>query len=405
MAVPGYAGVPKLKGRENFETWKFAAEATLDVEGLWEVVCGRETETNPTKLAELNRKAKSRIILMIEPVNYVHVMGETTAKGVWEKLQSAFEDSGLLRRVGVLRSLLSTKLEDCSSMEEFVHQVISTAHKLSGAGMKLNDEWIGTILLAGLSARYEPMIMAIESSGVKISSDLIKTKLLQDTATEANNCESSMYTRNMREHKTHHTTHTHNDHDQGQHRQSRRTVKCYKCGKMGHFSRECRSSKPSVSGKGNRDRNETTWSCITDKYDSDAWYIDSGASAHMTKQVEIVEQVRASDSGTVTVANSSDLEVKGQGVVKLCTDKMDINVTKVLVVPNICANLLSVSSMVRNGMQIVFNSNGCNIEIEKSGAVVATASEVNGVYRLNTKHSTASSGLLAEKNDTSETML
>jgi len=44
----------------------------------------------------------------------------------------------------------------------------------------VSDEWIGTLLLAGLSEEYRPMIMGIESSGMTITADAIKTKILQD---------------------------------------------------------------------------------------------------------------------------------------------------------------------------------------------------------------------------------
>lgn len=34
--------------------------------------------------------------------------------------------------------------------------------------------------LAGLSDKYQPIIMALKNSGIKITADAIKTKLLQD---------------------------------------------------------------------------------------------------------------------------------------------------------------------------------------------------------------------------------
>lgn len=67
-ANSGFHNIPLLKGRENYETWKFAAQAILDVEGLWDIVSGTESEHNPEKVAILNRKAKTRLILMIETI-------------------------------------------------------------------------------------------------------------------------------------------------------------------------------------------------------------------------------------------------------------------------------------------------------------------------------------------------
>ncbi len=64
------------------------------------------------------------------------------------------------------------------------------SNKLAGVGFAVPDEWIGCILLADLSERYEPMIMGLESSGVKITGDSIKAKILQDVRMEkSGDCE------------------------------------------------------------------------------------------------------------------------------------------------------------------------------------------------------------------------
>ena len=168
------ATIEKLTGRENFATWQFAVRTYLEHEELLGCIMGTEDDEKK------NSKAKTKIILLLDPVNYVHVQECTDAKQVWDKLTTTFQDSGLCRRVSLLRTLTTTKLEDCNSMEDFVNTIMSTAQKLNGIEFNVADEWIGTLLLAGLPDRYAPMIMGIESSGMKITGDVIKTKLLQD---------------------------------------------------------------------------------------------------------------------------------------------------------------------------------------------------------------------------------
>lgn len=67
---------------------------------------------------------------------------------------------------------------------------MTSAHKLRSVGFKVDDEWLGTLLLAGLPETQKPMIMALESSGVKISADYVKTKILQEVNTDS----SAFYT-------------------------------------------------------------------------------------------------------------------------------------------------------------------------------------------------------------------
>lgn len=86
--------IGKLKGRENFENWKFATQAYLELEGLW--TCVTRQETSELKLLQ----ARSKLILLVDPVNYVHIQRANSAKEIWDNLRSAFEDSGLSRKVG-----------------------------------------------------------------------------------------------------------------------------------------------------------------------------------------------------------------------------------------------------------------------------------------------------------------
>lgn len=93
-------------------------------------------------------------------------------------MEKAFDDSGLTRKVGLLRDLTTTTLDNCDSVEDYVNKIMSTSHKLRG--FCVGDEWLGTLLLALLPDTYKPMIMAIESSGNAITADSVKTKILQD---------------------------------------------------------------------------------------------------------------------------------------------------------------------------------------------------------------------------------
>lgn len=114
------------------------------------------------------------------PVNFVHIQDAPDAQTVWQKLSVAFADTGVPRKGGLLKTLVTTYLEKCSSVEEYVNWFVTTAPKLKGGGFTVREEWVGWLLLAGLPERYEPMIMGIESSGTAITDESIKTKLLQD---------------------------------------------------------------------------------------------------------------------------------------------------------------------------------------------------------------------------------
>lgn len=118
------------------------------------------------------------LVLSIETHIYVHIQTCETAEDVWTTLQNLYEDKGLSRKIGLLRNLISTRLENCESMQQYIDQILCCSHKLTGIGFAMSDEWTGAILLAGLTDNFKPFIMGIEASEKQIATETIIAKLL-----------------------------------------------------------------------------------------------------------------------------------------------------------------------------------------------------------------------------------
>lgn len=398
----------RLKGRENYDSWRISARAALELSGLWGYVDGSSTETDATKKADGEMRAKAKLTLMVEPINYSHLQSAKTASEIWKNLETAFNDSGLMRRVGLLRTLINTRLENCASIEEFVNTVTTTAHKLKGTGMTVDDEWIGTVLLAGLGDEYRPMIMAIESSGNKISSDFVKTKLLQDVhcdSTTNGGFSNALYMGKQRysggngncnggkNHNDHNNRDGDSNNNDGRNGSSGgrtkfgKNIKCYECNNYGHIARFC----PKRTGQKSDDSATEAASlfCFNARHSSsNDWYIDSGASQHMTGEQGWMVNKRAASLRSVVVANNFHLPVKCIGDVNLTLDLGESMtataavVRNVLYVPGLCVNLLSVSQMMAMGNSVMFTSGGCEI-FNAKGKLIGTANLIDGMYKLN----------------------
>lgn len=121
-------------------------ENLLSLDGLWNSVLG--TEINTEKIA----KAKARIVLSMDEALYIHVAKVTTAEEAWKNLQKAFEDTGLTRKVGLLRKITTTRLENCESMEKYVNEIMSAAHQLAAIGFEIRNDWEQSYCLVFLSS-------------------------------------------------------------------------------------------------------------------------------------------------------------------------------------------------------------------------------------------------------------
>lgn len=370
MAGSQYMSVEKLIGRDNYSEWKFAMKALLELDDLWDVVSGTETDEKKDK------KALSKIILSVDKINYSHIKSATKSKEAWTNLEKAFEDSGLTRRVGLLRSLINTKLEDCKSTEEYCDRIISTAHKLNEMNFKVENEWVGTLLLAGLPEEYRPMIMGLESSGTQISGDSIKVKLLQDVKTQQDpksvDSNLAMFTKgNITKSNP------------------KKNVKCYNCGKMGHFKTECRSKKKVDKKTSKNDSTAYAAFLTSENVKTDVWYLDSCASTHITGNRKWLNEA-TNIKAKVKTANSNDMiiEEKGTASIQVHIDgkQESIEVKEVMYAPEAAVNLLSIHKIVEKGHRVVFDRNGAKI-FNRNNYLIARGFETNGIYQLNTVQS------------------
>lgn len=168
----------KLKGRENYDTWKISAKSYLVIRKVWSCVITELAEDATSKQKEDDLMAWSELSLLVEENVYSHIANTNTAKEAWDALENAFEDSGLCRKVELLKQLVQLRMSDCTSTEDYVNRMVMTSLKVNKAGLKIDDEVLASLMLAGLPNEFTPLVMAIENSSTKLTSDGVKTLIL-----------------------------------------------------------------------------------------------------------------------------------------------------------------------------------------------------------------------------------
>lgn len=325
-------------------------------EDLWECV------SDDTGDCKKKQRAQAKIALAVSAAAIPHIRNAQSAKEAWDNLQKAYEDKGLCRRLGLLRTLFGTKLNECENMECYVNKITEISQQLREIGSPLEDDFVAVIMLSGLTATYDPFIMAIENTAVKLSSELVKSKLLQENLRGSEESATALL--------------------------AKKKVRCFKCKQVGHFIKNCprfnSSKKTDNSGKESADTSKKALlTALSVSVNSGAWYIDSGASGHMCHVKSAMCEYSSQGCLEVNTANGEKLYTEGHGSVRV---QMKNNVIKTIsdvhFVPNLTTNLLSVSAMVKKGYKVVFCSKGC--KVLDGSTVVATATLCNGVYQLDT---------------------
>jgi transposase InsO family protein len=384
--------IEKLSGQANYGPWSFAMEMLLIECDLWECVDGSFT-LETLEARKKDAKARSKICLMCSQKVYPLITNQKTARDTWQALQRAYADGGLLRRLHLLRKLFNVKLVNYTNMEDYVNDIQSTSQALLSIKAGLDDEFIAIIMLAGLTENYNPLVMTLEHSSINITTETVMAALLKE---------------NQRKN----TTEIEQDSALMSNKSSRKKdIICHLCKKKGHFKWQCRekqkkaqhtakdSSSSSMDNNGTHTRGDSVGliidSVADNKYVSllsgigkpNEWVIDSGATAHMTPDKHILENVRTSYSKTITTANNDSLysNQRGDVFVKGLKVKFD----DVLLIPNLITNLLSVSKMCAKNCVVLFNDKCCqvfkNTNVSLAGKPLLTAPLKQGLYVLDPK--------------------
>ena len=352
----------KLRGRENFDIWKRHAKSCMVIKGCWKIIeKGLPDEPKPNDV-ELNERALAEITLMIDPSNFGHIATAETAKSAWDSLMSAYEDNGLTRKVELLKQLVGLKLTDFDSIQDYVNAMVMTSLKVENAGLNIDEELTASLMLAGLPDEFRALVLAVENSKTKLTIDVVKNLLLQDVKFDSKNSESALFTKNK----------------------NKKQFRCHTCKKIGHFAKSCPNKRQKP-----RDFNcekVLIASLYANNNDSNDWYIDSGASAHMTNNVKILKNKTEVNGKEVIVANNNKVSVKSSGDVEMTlvtrNKKTNVTVKNVEFVPGLCANLLSVRKLTENGNKVIFENEQCKIYDNKSN-LIGIATVYNDLYRLN----------------------
>lgn len=350
----------KLKGRENFSTWKIGAKAHLISKGHWSFIFA---DTVASADLPKDERALAEIILLVDSTIYSHLEDCETAKEGWLALVNAFEDKGVVRKVSLLKQWISLKLSDCASMQDYVNQCLVLRSKVKSAGFKIDEEIAGSIMLCGLPDEFRPMVMSIEAKSGEITVDFVKNVLLQEVEFGESRASALAVKKKFIGKK-------------------KKVVKCFEC-EGPHYKNKCPNLK-----KTEKSDIVLFSSFMAQNSSNSDWFIDSGATAHMTWCESILENKSSPRVKKVTVANNQTLMIDSVGDVKQSVIKEqclgEVTLKDVQFIPGICVNLLSVSKIVKNSdREVRFDKTGCKI-LDKNKKIIAMGTLINDMFKLNT---------------------
>lgn len=367
----------KLKGRENYAEWQRRMLAFLRTRKLANCIAEDPlTEKDEEKLQE----AMGWLYLACEETVTHHFNDIEKPLAVWKKLKKSFSESGLDREVAAIVGLIATTLDNSESIDDFIGRMMAAWKKCSDAEVVIEDKIVALLMISQLGQQYQPFVMGFSASGKEINVENVKSALMT-LVTSSVKIEKAFFggtgnksVKNLNK------------------------VKCYGCGQLGHYKNKCpngngnqhilpKNVSSSVSGskKSIDAKFANAFSSYIGERCNDDWFIDSGASRHMTPRQDILIDYRRLRYPDISVANDQKMQVHGCGTAHIVVEGVEITVQNVLHVPQLGANLLSVNAMIEAGNIIEFNADGCKV-MNGQGDLVAQAKSSNGTYKIDGKY-------------------
>ena len=243
----------------NFAIWKEQIQDVLIQKGQLDPIFERPEGMSDAEWTKLDAKAKSTICLHLAESVYFTIVGEKTAKDVWDKLAFDYENKSAMNKVFLMKKLFDLRMKEGGTISSHVNDFNIIFTQLTTQGLEFDMEVKCIFLLCSLPSSWDTFCTAISNSAP--ATGLVYNDVLGSLFTEEIRRKSlddkKDGTTYVATHRQRGCTHNHAESkdrksSRSKSRGSMRNIECYHCHKKGHVKKDC------LSGKKRRTSNQKT---------------------------------------------------------------------------------------------------------------------------------------------------
>lgn len=136
--------------------------------------------------------------------------------------------------------------------------------------------------------------------------------------------------------------------------------------------------------------------------ETDWWYLDNGASSHMTGQVSKFKELNENVTGRVRFGDGSTVEIRGKGTVSFRSKTgEEIILEEVYYIPHLCNNIISIGQLSERGNKVVIKDEHLWVYDVKNRLLMKVLRSANRLYKVCIE-SGNSTCLLSKEEETSK---
>ena len=269
-------------------------------------------------------------------------------------------------------------MEESDDLKNHLFGFFEAVDKLQSMDVEINGDLLSIMLLYSLPSTYENFRCAIESRDDLLATASLKIKIVEEYHAgqkDGGNGNGAMFAK-ANPNSLHGGSRTGQPRDEklSSQRKPKPAYKCGYCHRKGHKASDCFNNNSSFFVDGSASKSE------------EMWCIDSGCTAHICNNIEAFSTVRETGSN-LKLANHASTKVQGTGDVVIHTARNASNtvtLTNTLYVPDVRANLISVTKIVDKGNAVTFTKSGAVVK-DSSRNTKITASRVEDLFFIQGK--------------------
>ncbi|KAI0498995.1 hypothetical protein KFK09_019895 [Dendrobium nobile] len=274
------------------------------------------------------------------------------------------------------------------NMTQYLQQIKTIVDNISFAGATIDQEDVLLYTMNGLPPSYNALKTTIRAMQSPMDLDTLYSLLIieeinlqsqslrQLTITDAS---TALYSNRGRGRRGRTRPNTQNARPSNPN-----APQCQICGKRGHLAHNCwhrlniTVSPPETTASNNSAR---AMVAANDTENPD-WYLDSGASTHLTNSVDNLSQAQSyTGTDAITIGDGRSLPVAHSGNGILSTPYRKIHLKNLLHVPHLFHNLISISKLTQdNNISVNFNPSSFDIKDMKTNRVLLSGPNHKGLY-------------------------
>ncbi|GKC22650.1 retrovirus-related pol polyprotein from transposon TNT 1-94 [Tanacetum coccineum] len=187
---------------------------------------------------ELNKKAHSAVILCLSSKVLREVTGETTAAGVWSKLETLYMTKSLANKLCLKKKLYTFCMPAGRKISEHIDEFNKIVLDLANIEVKFEDEDLALLLITFLLASYEhfvdTLIYGLEALALEDVMATLNSKEIKERSKVKGDDGEGLYVRGR-------TNRRDSRQSRGKSRSKSRVgrLKCYICQSKDHLKRNC----------------------------------------------------------------------------------------------------------------------------------------------------------------------